>query len=204
MARATKLHTNKLSIVRTGGALAVILLAACSISTNRGGKEGDKRVDIESPFGGLHVRTDIDAAKEIGIAVYPGARPKKDKDSEHGSANVNIASSLFGLKVIAASFESDDPPEKVLDFYRKELKPYGSVLECHGHDRQNVRPGESKELTCGDDGHKGMNIQVFGEDGTRLKVGTTDKQRVVEVKPHGSGSEFGLVYVQTRGKGESI
>jgi hypothetical protein len=180
----------------------VVLLAGCSISHS--GKDGDKKVDIESPFGALHVRTDIDAAKEIGVAVYPGARPTKDKDSEHGSANVNIASSLFGLKVVAAGFESDDPPEKILDFYRKELKPYGSVLECHGNEHQSVKPGESKELTCGDDEHKGMNIQVFDDSSTRLKVGSTDHQRVVEVKPHGSGSEFGLVYVQTRGKGGSI
>src|SRR5437762_10537536 len=112
------------------GALAALLLLAlsgCVVSEHT--KEGKKKVDIESPFGGVHVRTEVDAAKETGIPLYPGARPKHDKDNEH-SANVDIGSSFFGLKVVAASFETDDPPDKVLDFYRDKLKTYGNVLEC--------------------------------------------------------------------------
>ena len=33
----------------------------------------------------------------------------------------------------------------------------------------------------------------------QLLTGTEDRQRVVSVKPRGSGSEFALVYVNTRG-----
>ena len=209
MSMAVKPQTaNRLALRVSALAASVVLvvaLAACGISVNKDERGGTKKVDIESPFGGVQVRTEIDAAKEIGIPVYPGARPKKESGDNHNSANVNIASSFFGLKVVAASFESDDPPEKILDFYRKELKPWGNVLECRGNEHQSIHPGGSRELTCGDDEkHKGFNIQVMGDKSTKLKVGTTDRQRVVEVKPRGSGSEFGLVYVQTRGKGESI
>ncbi len=184
-------------------ALLLFALAGCTVTERD--KEGKKKVDIESPFGGVHVRTDVDAAKETGIPLYPGARPKRDKDNEH-SANVDIGSSFFGLKVVAASFETDDPPEKVLDFYRDKLKSYGNVLECKGgagsHQRVSIKPGDSKDLTCDDNKH-GINISSDSE-GIELKVGTTDRAHVVSVKPRSGGSEFALVYVQTRGKGDSI
>jgi hypothetical protein len=48
-----------------------------------------------------------------------------------------------------------------------------------------------------------VNINVDAS-GTELKVGTTDRQHIVSVKPSGGGSEFALVYVQTRGKGDSM
>jgi hypothetical protein len=35
-----------------------------------------------------------------------------------------------------------------------------------------------------------------------LKAGTEDNQHVVSVEPEGNGSDFALVYVQTRGKRE--
>jgi hypothetical protein len=35
---------------------------------------------------------------------------------------------------------------------------------------------------------------------TELMVGSPDRHRIVSVKPKGSGSQFALVYVQTRGE----
>ena len=184
-------------------AAAVLLLTSCSIHASREGSNETKKVDISTPFGSLHVNAhDVDP-KATGIAVYPGATQVQ---REHGddSANVNIDSSMFGVKVVAVKFRSTDPPEKVLSYYRDQLKSYGSVLECKGHydGGDDAKPGESRELTCGKQ-HNGPNINI-DTDGTELKVGTTDRQHIVSVKPNGGGSEFALVYVQTRGKGDSM
>jgi len=183
-----------------------LVVVGCGINVRKDDRGGDKKVDISSPFGSLHVNTDVDL-KALGLPVYPGAQQRHDRDNDKHSANVNIDSSLFGVKVVAAEFESDDSQDKVLDYYRKELKNYGNVLECHGSDRgQHARPGESKELSCGDDdrGH-GMNISVLNDhDGTELKVGTTDKQHIVAVRTEGGKTRFGLVFLQTRGAHDSI
>ena len=179
-----------------GPALALLLLAGCVISKTESG-EG-KKVDIQTPIGGLHVNTDVDV-KDIGITAYPGAQRRSGKDES--GAHVNISSPMFGLKVAAADFETDDPPEKVLAFYRNDLKKYGEVLECKGMGVDvTANPGESKELTC-----SGRERDRLGErDRTALKAGTSDRQHAVEVRPHGSGTRFALIYVQTRGKAESM
>jgi hypothetical protein len=57
---------------------------------------------------------------------------KQDSNDEHHSANVNISSSLFGLKVVALKYETDDPADKVLGYYRKEMGKYGKVIDCTG------------------------------------------------------------------------
>src|SRR4051794_11225973 len=112
---------------------AAVLLAGCSIheSKNSNGDGKDKNVSISSPFGGLKVRTDQVDPKDTGLPVYPGARLKPDTDKNHeGKANVNIDTPWFGVKVVALTYLTDDPQEKVWDYYKKEMSKYGKVLEC--------------------------------------------------------------------------
>jgi hypothetical protein len=187
---------------------AALVFAGCGVSVHKDEKGDNKKVDISSPFGSLHVNTDVDL-KTLGLPVYPGAQQRHDRDHDKHSANVNIDSSLFGVKVVAAEFESNDSPEQVLDYYRKALKSYGNVIECQGRDRgQHARPGESKELTCGDDDRGGARMSVSmlkdHRDATELKVGTTDKQHIVAVRTEGGKTRFGLVFLQTRGSHDSI
>ena len=94
------------------GFLCLLALAGCSVTTHEkdNGKKND--VDIRTPFGSLSVKEGATDVRDTGLALYPGARVKKDSDDEHLSANVNISSSLFGLKVVALKFESDDPSDK--------------------------------------------------------------------------------------------
>ena len=61
----------------------------------------------------------------------------------------------------------------------------GSFHREHGDDKG------SDQLTCG---------KAHGGNAVELKVGTKERQHIVAVKPQGSGSEFALVYVQTRGR----
>jgi hypothetical protein len=159
----------------------------------------DKQVDIDTPMGGIHVSKGANVS-DVGLAVYPGARLKqKGTDGEDKSANVNISSFGFGLKVVALEYESDDPPSKLIAFYRDQLHKYGHVVECHtshfdvntNMDRHDHSP---REVTC--EGTSGRDIE--------LKVGTDENQHIVAVQPEGSGSSFSLVYVRTRGKQTDI
>jgi hypothetical protein len=177
--------------------LAVLLLAACSVNVKKEQNGEDKQVDIRTPMGGIHVSKGA-TAEDVGVAVYPGAHLKeKDADGDK-SANVNISGFGFGLKVVALEYESNDPPEKVIAYYKDQLKRYGDVLVCHTrHLDVNTdikdRDKGSHELTC--EG-SGSNIE--------LKVGSKENQHIVAVEPQGSGSTFSLVYVRTHGKDAEI
>lgn len=167
-------------------------LCGCSVKTheNENGKKND--VDIKSPFGSLSVREGHTDVKDTGLPAYPGARVKKDDDDEGNNANVNISSPLFGVKVAAVKYESDDAPDKVLSFYRKEMGKYGQVVDCTGGFGLNFRGHRDKDAPVSCDGHDSGH-----EYREELKVGTESNQRVLAIKPRGSGSEFAVVYVRT-------
>jgi hypothetical protein len=180
-------------------AIAMLLASACSINVKKQQNGDDKQVDINTPVGGIHVSKGADVA-DVGLPVYPGARLKQnDSDGNDKSANVNISSFGFGLKVVALEYRSDDSPTKLVSYYKDELQKYGKVLECHTS-HFNVNPDvkgsdhESHELTC--DGSSGNNIE--------LKAGTKENQHIVAVEPDGKGSSFSLVYVRTHGKQADI
>jgi hypothetical protein len=168
----------------TAGVALLLPVTACGIDV-RGAEQGTgKNVDIRTPVGALSVRTDV-KNPDTGLAVYPGAQPFREDGREPESANVNISSSWFGVKVVAAKFESVDAQEKVLAFYRQEMKAFGDVTECRGEvDFRNRLP------VCKENAYA-REIQ--------LVTGTEERQRIVVVKPRGSGAEFALVYVDTRG-----
>ncbi|HXY49712.1 MAG TPA: hypothetical protein VEI01_09705 [Terriglobales bacterium] len=180
-----------------------VALPACTINVKKADGGGDKKVDIETPVGGIHVSRGANV-RETGIPVYPGAHEKEMAQAgEEKSANVNIAGPGFGVKVVAVEFLSDDAPEKVVAYYREQLKKYGGVLECHTTSEDPTRgldahvgaeggDSSSKQLHCGED-NSGKNIE--------LKVGTEDNQHIVSIKPqeNGKGTDFALVFVATHG-----
>ncbi|HVO81418.1 MAG TPA: hypothetical protein VMT28_11840 [Terriglobales bacterium] len=177
----------------------LLLLPACSINVKKDKTGAEKKVDIETPVGGIHVTNNADV-RDVGLPVYPGARVKeKGDEGEEKSANVNISSGLFGLKVVAIEYESDDPPEKLIAYYKDQLKKYGNVLECHtsrhgGHVNIEKSPRDSegsRDVKC-DSNDSGRTVE--------LKVGTEDNQHVVAIEPRDKGCDFALVYVKTRGK----
>jgi hypothetical protein len=155
----------------------------------------DKPFDVRSSVGDLHVGKDADAHK-AGLPLYPGARPKRDEDSD--PFNFGVLTENFGLNLVVAKYESDDSPSKVIAFYRHKLKKYGTVLECHTQDesasvQSNDDRKDSKELKCDGD-NTGPN--------TELKVGSEDDQHIVAVQPRNDGksSEFAVVYLHHHGK----
>jgi len=179
-------------------AFSILLLPACSINVEKEKNGQDKKVDITTPLGGIHVNKQADAA-DVGVAVYPGARLKQENSGgSDKSANVNISGFGYGLKVVALEYQSDDPPAKVVAFYQDQLKKYGNILVCHTSHldvNADIKDSDhgSHELTCEGSGN---NVE--------LKVGTKENQHIVAVEPEGKGSSFSLVYVRTHGKDADI
>ncbi len=173
--------------LRATAAIFVLLLplAACSVDVTEAQSGQNADVDIRTPAGNVSVRTEVDV-RDTGLPVYADARPARNDDGNE-KANVNIGTPWFGLKVVAANFESDDAPGHVIEFYRNELRRYGSVTECKG------------EMDV-DGGERGRECKGSGRSSAvSLIAGPEDRQRIVAVKPRGAGSEFALVYVETRG-----
>jgi hypothetical protein len=163
---------------------SVVALTACGVDVH--GTGPGKNVDIKSPLGNVSVRTDVEHP-DTGLPVYPGAQPLRDSDDPE-SANVNISSRWFDVRVVAAKYQSRDDQDTILDFYRREMKTYGTVTECRGE--VDFRGGKhQRRPVCKE--------RPFSRD-VQLLTGTEDRQRVVAVKPRGSGTEFSLVYVNTR------
>jgi hypothetical protein len=80
--------------------------------------EGRKEVSIRTPLGSLEVKPQVDEAR-IGLPVYPHAR----RVEEEGSASIHVGlPDAKSLRVYAARFETDDPLEKVRDFYAEQLR----------------------------------------------------------------------------------
>jgi hypothetical protein len=176
-----------------------VLLAGCSIhtSSNSEDKNGKKTdVDIRSPFGSISVHEGAVDAKDIGLPAYPGAQPATghgDGD-DSDNANVNIASPLFGVKVVVQKFETNDSPDKVLAFYQKPMGKYGKVIQCSGGYHGGYHHHEKDSPVSCDNSEGGSEKE--------LKVGTENDQHVLAVKPRGNGSEFTLVYVRAKEKND--
>jgi hypothetical protein len=177
-------------------------LLACKVNVHDQKDGGEDKVDIETPIGGMHINEQADV-HDTGLTLYPGARPKpKDKDGDSKGANVNISSSFFGVKVVALEYESDDAPDKVLAFYQDQLKKFGHVVQCH-----TSKHGGDLSMHAGDNSDSTREVRCEGNDSgnvVELKVGTEANQHLVSVEPAGKGSDFALVYVQTRGKEGTI
>ena len=58
-------------------------------------------------------------AKEVGVPVYPGAKPHKDEKDDSSSVNMGLWGGSFGFKLAVMKMESNDAPEKIAEFYKK-------------------------------------------------------------------------------------
>lgn len=173
---------------------ACLLLAGCHVTANKNGNHDN--VDIGTPFGSMQVKTnDTTDTSAIGLAVYPGAVPVKDHgDKDSNSANINMDFGNFHLGVKAASFQTPDPQDKVLDFYRKDLAArYGDVIECRGDHAIGSPTRTSQGLTCGDkDAHHKVKVDGSGNN-IELRAGSDLHQHIVGLEDHDGGTKIGLV-----------
>lgn len=167
-------------VTRGLGLLLVVPMMACSVDV-RDVDDRNKDVDVRTPVGSVSVRTSD--KPETGLPTYPGATPLRDGESDGATVNVGVLG--VGVNVAAGKFETSDTPDAVLAFYRDALRPLGAVTECRGDlDFERGKPVCDPE---------------FSETEVQLLVGREAEQRIVAVKPHGTGSEIALVHVRTSG-----
>jgi hypothetical protein len=132
------------------------------------------------------------SAKDVGLPIYPGARPHKEKGDDSESVKMGLWGGSFAFKLAVVKLESNDSPQKVAGFYKKALSRYGTVLDCGAASSQSGDKDEnesSKKLTCEDDKPKPGEME--------FKAGTKEKQHIVGIEPNGNGSLFQLVYVES-------
>jgi hypothetical protein len=171
---------------------AGLAITGCKVSNS--GSSNNKDVKIETPLGGMNVKTN-DAANldSIGLAVYPGStRVKDDKDS---SADVDMHFGNFRLRVKAAGFRTTDSPDKVKAYYLKELGKFGDVIECQSHHAVGKLGRTSEGLGC-DDSEAKTKVHVNGmgdPSNIQLKAGSKLHQHVVYIENQSAGTKYGLV-----------
>jgi hypothetical protein len=94
-------------------------------------KQGPEGAKVETPFGTVETTTE-DAEKiaaRMGIEIYPGARPLPGSSSSVTTESMHIATVMY---------ESDDPPEKVEEFYRQQFPNAMVHSEGEGADTHTV------------------------------------------------------------------
>lgn len=168
------------------GLLAALVLAAgiagCRVHVDKGANGEDKNVQVDTPFGGVHVNTDQTTAADLGLPVYPGAQAVKD-DDKHKSADVHLGFGQWELRVREVSYATPDSNDKVTAFYKKALGRYGDVITCQGQTPVGTPTRTSEGLTCDDE--KNPKVQIdrrdFGtrEDSLELKAGSKRHQHIV-------------------------
>lgn len=202
--------SSKLTVLAIIFAIAILFIG-CNVSVSKHGNDNNEdkneNVDISTPLGGIHVRTEVNPA-DTGLAVYPYAElTPESKDHDSDQANVNISTPFFGVKIIALHYQTSDPMEKVLDFYKKDMSRYGRVVECKGSSDESGMPN----VSGGNGNHEEhgkltLNCEKAGDNDFKieLKAGEGSSQRIVPIDRKDNRTEFGLVYIQVRGKAETM
>jgi hypothetical protein len=172
-------------------------IAGCRVHVDKGANGEDKRVQVDTPFGGVHVNTDQLTAADLGLPVYPGAQPYKG-DDKHKSADIRLGFGEWQLRVRALSYETADSKEQVTAFYKKALTRYGDVITCQGNTPVGTPTVTAEGLTCSDD--KNSKVQVdrgdYGgmKNGMELKAGSKRHQHIVGFEePQAGKTRFALV-----------
>jgi hypothetical protein len=97
--------------------------------------EGDK-VTMETPFGTVESTKDIqEAARNLGVDVYPGAEVLKD----------GAGSATFGtVHTTSLNFETSDSPDKVCSFYKPKF-PNAMVMSSEA-DQCSIVSNDKKNM----------------------------------------------------------
>ena len=171
--------------------MAAVVLAGCRINVDKGANGEEKKVQVDTPFGGIHVNTDQTTASDVGLPLYPGAILVTN-DDKHKSADVHMGFGEWQLRIRAVSYGTPDDQDKVAEFYKKALARYGDVLTCKNKQPVGTPTVTAEGLTC-EDGGKNVNVNVNDDngkkgshfdihEGTELKAGSKRHQHIVGVQ----------------------
>jgi hypothetical protein len=180
-------------------AIAVAGVAGCRVRVDKDAKGQEKTVQVDTPFGGVHVNTDQLSASDLGLPAYPGAELVSGKGHNDKSADVHMGFGEWQMRVRVVKYETSDTREQVTAFYKKELGRYGDVLTCQDNAPVGTPTTTAEGLTCTDDGKHGTHFKFDDKDysqggGLQLKAGSKRHQHIVGFE-HGDTSKtrFALI-----------
>jgi len=174
-------------------ALALLVTSGCRIQVDKSKDGEDKNVKIDTPMGGLHVKTNDMTAADVGLPVYPGAQIVPDHDNDK-AADIHMGFGKWQLRVKVVNYQTPDSQDQVLTFYRKALGRYGDVIQCN-HNSPVGTPTTTREgLTSGDNN---KNVHVDEGDDLSLRAGSKHHQHLVGFKKGDADkTKFALVELQ--------
>jgi len=190
-------------ILSAAGLLAAAALLAgasgCRVHVEKGANGEDKNVQVDTPFGGVHVNTDQTTAADLGLPAYPGAQIVTDKENDK-SADIHMGFGQMELRVKVVNYSSPDSQDKVETFYKNALGRYGDVIVCQNDAPVGKPTSTSEGLSCEEHGKNGTRIQLdnsntrHGSDGLQLKAGSERHQHIVGFEASTNGqTRFSLV-----------
>jgi hypothetical protein len=193
---------NFLGIAALGAGLAASLgLAGCRVHVDKDANGKEKKVQVDTPFGGVHVNTDQLSASDLGLPLYPGAELVTG-DDKHKSADVHLGFGEWQLRVKAVSYGTPDNREKVVAFYKKALTRFGDVITCNGNSPIGTPTVTHEGLTCEDNGNNNkvqLDENDFRQD-FQLKAGSKRHQHIVGFEnSKGDRTQFALVALDLPG-----
>ena len=118
-----------LAVVIVLGIVGSIVVATVGMHMIRNSRiqAGGSNATVSTPFGEIKSTSDpAEVAKDLGIAVYPGAQGVR------GAGSVNMP----GLHVAGAEFITDDAVDKVGDYYRRQFP--NSKVDVAERDHQTL------------------------------------------------------------------
>jgi flagellar basal body-associated protein FliL len=132
--------------------VAAVSFIGYRIATHTRVRNQDGNVRVETPFGTVQSSTDPDeAARNLGIELYPGATVVKGT-----SSNMNMGS----MHTAAAEFESSDPANSVAEFYKSKV-PGANVVSSNA-DHYSIISTDKKNM---------LTISIEPRDGkTRIHI----------------------------------
>ena len=177
------------------------LLVGCHAESSKDGAA--ERLKLSSPFGGLQlkVKTDEDAAGTgTGVPIYPGAllvRNGKGKDSNNGTADINLSFGSMRLRLEVLSYETKDSPDQVRSFYGKELGRFGTVIACANEHAVGLPVRTPEGLTCDKDSNEKSDNDKSSEaaNAIELKAGSPQHQHAVSIEKSDAGTKFALIRI---------
>ena len=120
-------------------------------------QEGD-HVKVDTPFGSVETSKDPDqAAKDLGIDLYPGAEVQKN-----GSASMTFGN----IHTVTASFESSDSVDKVCAFYKSRFP--NSTVTTSDQNRCTIVSNDQKNMIT-------ISVQGSG-DTTKFQIANVSKK----------------------------
>jgi hypothetical protein len=203
----TPIQTRNLSRNRTRNVAALLsclalaaFVAGCRIHVDKDANGEEKDVQVDTPFGGVHVNTDQTTAADLGLPVYPGAELARSNDHDK-SADVHMGFGNWALRVRVVSYTTPDSEDKVVAFYKSALGRYGDVIACQDNSPVGKPTATAEGLNCSDNDST-VNVNTDGHNygyhkgnnGFELKAGSKRHEHIVGFESAAPGqTRFSLV-----------